>query len=517
VRFAITLGLVLAGCGSTSSNVDVPDSAPPPPPGDDAGDAGNAPLAIAAGDVAELTVTNGVAGGTFATPSGKEQLVVVIASTRLDTSGDELAWSIDTTKAPDGANATIATGCSMTSAPWSSTVVPPETPPSGTTTVIVGDTRTFHAPTPTGFEDITVQALAVGAHSIVWADTTAAHPAVLDPAFVTQFLSDFDNTILPRERTVFGIESDLDGDGHIGLVFTPLTYKTSVAFFSGCDLVSFKGCATKNGGEFLWLTPPNAIDPPYNTPNAIKEILAHETSHLVHFNRKVLRNSLTTWPDSEAMIEGVGGFAQDVIGPQAGNLYVAMAGLDGIKDFSLGDLIVDSAAYDSARDGVVRGGSYLFVRWLYDRAGGDAIDAAGTITGKGGIALLRALLDVKDSIATTLATKATLADVTTDFYTTLAMSNQNEAGGAAPTNSCFAYLPVVTDPITKTPHGADPHETFHGMQMNGPAISQAKSGQVRAGGVAYVSAPAKSGTDSLALTVKVDTKAAPRVRVGRIK
>ena len=82
-------------------------------------------------------------------------------------------------------------------------------------------------------------------------------------------------------------------------------------------------------------------------------------------------------------------------------------------------------------------------------------------------------------------------------------------------NTVFAYLPVVTDPITKTPHGADPWETFHGMQMSGPATVTAKSGQVRSGGVSYVTTNAK-GTE-LAITVKVDAKAAPRVRVGRIK
>src|SRR5207302_2032018 len=118
-------------------------------------------------------------------------------------------------------------------------------------------------------------------------------------------------------------------------------------------------------------------------------------------------------------------------------------------------------------------------------------------------------------VASDLATKSKPADVATDFYTTLAMSNRNEVGGVAPTNPCFAYLPVVTDPITKTPHGADPWATFHGMQMGGPATTTAKSGQVRAGGVVYVATNAKG--PELALTVKVDAKAAARVRVGRLE
>ncbi len=157
---------------------------------------------------------------------------------------------------------------------------------------------------------------------MVWADITPANPAVIDPAVVQEFLTDFESTILPRARAVFGTESDEDGDGHVQLVFSPVTKDTAVAFFSNCDLKPSIGCSGSNHGEFLYLTPPNAIDPPYNTPAAIKEILAHELSHMIHFNRKVLKTGLGGWNESAYMIEGVGAFAQDVLGYQAGNFYV---------------------------------------------------------------------------------------------------------------------------------------------------------------------------------------------------
>ncbi len=508
--------IVFAACNSSSTS-----GTTQPPPSDDTSDAGpTGPLALAVGDVAELSVSGGVAGGAIAT-TGAEQFVVVIASTKLDSSGGTFNWSVDTSAAPDGAQAKAVTGCSISADAFKSMQVPMETPPTPNTTAKVGDTKTFKLSLPLGqAEDITAQVIAVGKHAIVWGDTTAAHPAVLDMGFVTDFLSTFDDTILPREREVFGIESDLDGDGMIQLVFTPETYKTAVAFFSGCDLANWTGCSANNKGEYLWLTPPNAISPPYNTPNAIKEVLAHETSHLVHFNRKILRNKRTDWPDSGYMIEGLGGFAQDDIGPQAGNLYVAMAGLDGIAQFSLADVLVDYTPYDLSRDGVLRGGGYLFARWLYDRAGGDVMDAtSGAIAGSGGIAFLRSVLDVSDSVAATLptVTKSQPADLAVDFYTTLAMSNRAENGGKNPTNACFQYNPVVTDPITKTPHGADVYEKFHGMMMNGPAIATEKKGTVLSGGVAYTSLSSTADATELDLTVKVDAKSAPRVRVGRIK
>lgn len=353
----------------------------------------------------------------------------------------------------------------------------------------------------------------------MWKDVTPAHPATLDDAFVSQFLTDFEDLILPRERAVFGVESDLDGDGHVSLVFTPLTYETAVAFFTGCDLVKSAGCPTSNAGEYLYLTPPNAIAPPYNTPNAIKEILTHELSHLVHFNRKVLRNRATEWMDSGYMIEGVGAFAQDAIGPQAGNLYVTQAGLAGIAQFSLGDVLLDGTPYDKSRDGVMRGGSYLFVRWLYDRAGGDTAKPDGTIEGRGGPAFLRAVLDAPESVSKALptVTKASQADLAIDFYTALAMSNRDEAGGAAPTNPCFSFLPIETDPVTQRQRGADPFGEFHGMKMGGPALTKEKSGKLYAGGVTYVTVASPAGSSTLDLGVTVDAKAQPRVRVGRVR
>src|SRR6185436_3714989 len=115
---------------------------------------------------------------------------------------------------------------------------------------------------------------------------------------------DFERVSLPRARQVFGTEPDLDHDGRIQLVFTRLTRENGVAFFSSCDLAEqLEGCQGSNHGEYLYLTPPDAIKPPYNTPSAIKEILAHEVAHLLHFQRKVLRNQLTSWEDGAYLCE----------------------------------------------------------------------------------------------------------------------------------------------------------------------------------------------------------------------
>ncbi len=506
LHFGWLLGFLAAACGASS--------------GDDLGSTvaaqnGKAP-ALRPGEVAELSVANGIAGGVLSTEGPSDRYVVILASTALGGEARLSDWTITRGTSPEGAYATLVSGCSIDADDWQSATVPTEPVPTGSP-VALGTTRTVHAWTEHGSEEIETKAIAVGERAIVWADVTPAHPATLDEAFVTQFLSDFERTILPRERSIFGVESDVDHDGRVGLVFTPLTRQTAVAFFTSCDLVN--DCDVRNSADYLWLTPPNAIDPPYNTPNAIKEILAHELAHLVHFNRKVLRNRRSEWTDSSYMIEGVGGFAQDAIGPQSGNLYVTMAALNGIADFSLADTMIDGTRYDTDRDGVLRGGSYLFVRWLYDRAGGDVALADGGIEGRGGPALLRSLLDAPESIAHVLprVVGRPLEDLAMDFYTTLAMSNRDQVGGPAPANPCHAYLPTETDPITGKQRGANLFGKIHGMPMKGVALQDATSGTLRSGGVAYVALPSPEGAGPLPITVRVDPAAAPRVRIARIQ
>lgn len=477
------------------------------------------PVNLLPGEVAEFAVVDGTAALQLATPQGDEQFVLVLASARLDSVGKKFAYQVGlASDLTATSQATVVTGCALTAAPWQAKPPAAEASPEGKAPD-VGTTRDFHVGTAKGDEIVPFKVMAVGKGAVVWADVSGAHPAKLDDTFVKDFLADFDKLILPRARTVFGVESDADKDGHIGLLFTPLTYTTAVAYFTGCDLQQLAGCGPGNQGEFLYLTPPATIKPPYNTPAAIKEILAHELSHLVHFNRKVLRNQGAAWADSSYLIEGIGGFSQDVLGYQSGNLYVAKAGLDKIDEFGLAETLVDGTQYITNRDGVLRGGSYLFVRWLYDRVGGDTALPDGTLQGQGGPALMRALLDDKASAAKTLAGLAKIDDIAMDFYTTLAVTNREDVAGPQALNPCFRFAPVVADPVTKKPRGTHVYTTFHGVnKMQGPAMQllEGADGSLRGGGVEYLTIKAAVGQGVVGIVLAVDAKANARLRVARV-
>ena len=517
VATVASLSVALASCSSQS-----PAAAAPTAPADDGGTpptTTKGPLALAAGEVGEVTFADDTATARFTTTGG-EKMVVVLASTKLDGTSSTFAYSASASADGDDTGVRLVDDCAL--APWTAAMPAADPEPSGAGPK-VGDTRSIVVSAGVTHETITAKAAAVGERAIVWVDTTAAHPATMEDAFIADFLSDFEKVILPRERAVFGMESDQDGDGRISLVFTPLTKESAVAFFLGCDLAELDGCKPGNHGEYLYLTPPADIEPPYNTPAAIKETLAQELGHLVHFNRKVLRNKLTAWPDSAYMIEGFGAFAQDVIGYQAGNLYVAKAGLDQIDDFSIGDVFGQRDAYDQKRDGLLRGGAYWLVRFLYDRAGGDTMKADGTIDGKGGPAAMHAWLDAPSSVTDGVTGRAAprpLADVTLDFYTALAASGGSATAGLSePKNACFAFAKTNTDPLTTRQRGGDPRASFHGQAMTGPAMKPLASAdkKLRAGGVDYLTVDVPAGQTELGLTVKVDPKAAARIRVIRVK
>ncbi len=521
--------LFVAGCGGpdptmadASADARVSTDARADAAAVDAGDAGpGVAFALAPGEVAEVPVSGGVAAVRLATPTGAERFVLIAASTQLAMTGESDPYTAVARVDGFAPMPTLATGCSLDPTRWRPMVLPTEAAPMGTAPA-VGTERTFRIPTKRVIATMTARVVAVSDRAVVWADVTPGNPATVDMAFVTELLRVFDATIVPRERAVFGMESDVDGDGRIALVLSPLTADIGQGFFWPCDLVNKDGCGGSNRVEAVYLTPFNLLQAPYNTPAAVNEIVAHEVGHLVHYGRKVLRNRLTAWEDSVYMQEAFGGLAQDTIGFQFDSLRATKVALDQVNRFSLGDVLVDGTAGSFSRDGAMRGGGYLFARWLYDRAGGDEAQADGSIVGRGGPALLRTLFDAPDSVSATLRTSvgtASMADVEMDFYTALAASNREENGGAAATNGCFRYGAVTMDPVTSRPRGADVYSTFEGMMARGPATQAIgmADGQMLEGGVEYLTVDATAGAAEVGATVRMAATAGLRVRVLRVR
>jgi hypothetical protein len=260
-----------------------------------------------------------------------------------------------------------------------------------------------------------------------------------------------------------------------------------------------------------------------NTTKAILETVAHELAHAIYFNRKYLLNGTAALASENPYItEGLSALAQDLTGYQAGNFFVAWAGLEGVSQLSVPNMTSNAlkSYVPGEADGIMRGGEYLFMRYLFDRAGGDALDAQGAPVDKGGIAWLRSFEDAKETgeAAVLKTTKLTMAALVEDFWTALALSNRGANGAPISSVAKYNFQAVTTDPLTGRLRGFNLFGSFHGQQLTGPASVKlsAADGSLLAGGAEYLLVGA-SGKENLTFTIETDPAAKARARLIRVK
>jgi len=202
---------------------------------------------------------------------------------------------------------------------------------------------------------IAVNDRAVALVDEAWYDQTPqALSATRIQQIIDQFAADYELT-----AGIFGAPSDVDGDGRIAFLFTPLVDAVGIAGFQDPD----SAVPTSVGGngnltDLLFLSP-------YGPEGSFRSLLVHEFQHLINFNQHVLvryGESESGWLNeglshlSEDLVEGftAGGNAQLV------QEYLADPGATGLAG---------AALLDRGK----RGAAYLFVRSLVDRLGQDVL------------------------------------------------------------------------------------------------------------------------------------------------
>jgi MYXO-CTERM domain-containing protein len=392
----------------------------------------------------------------------------------------------------------------------------------------VGDTRSFDLRTSgTSVSTITAEALRVDNVAVFWIDKTTTPLATIEAATLKELGDNFAKVVIPRERQLFGQESDVDGDGLIHVLLSPLVNAGgAVAYVSPCDLIkagTIPGCVTSNGMELIYLSPPETLGPPYNTPKAMLETIAHEFQHSIYFYRKFILNKAEGTIENPYITEGLSHLAQDLTGYQAGNLYVQVATLQQIDLVSVPNVVDSkiSSYVPQPGDGVMRGAGYFLLRYLYDRAGGDAIDAQGVITDKGGIAWLRSFVDNdKTGLASALqSSKLSYEQLVEGFWTTMALSNRVAGGKPVSQDPAHSFLPTSTDPATDRQRGCDLFASFHASQMVGPATQElsAADGKLRPGGAELLVVKPAAGKDRYEVTLQTNPALKAKLRLIRIR
>lgn len=386
-----------------------------------------------------------------------------------------------------------------------------------------GETATFSVPFQYLVKEVEAEVMLVTDQLIIYIDTTTPNPlAEVNLETMEAFAQLFEDVVLPRERFFWGSESDVNSDGRVTMLFSHLVNQSGAyAFVTACDLQDPEVCGYSNEQETIYVAIPDPEEK-INSPEAFAELIAHEFNHSIYFYRKFLLNEVTDETENIYVTEGMSGLAQDLAGFNRGNQFVASAGMAEISSVSLPDIHrwKPGAGYDATRDGALRGASYLFLRYLFDQAGGEVMDEAGNFEPSCGSELLHGWID-SPLITPDLVTEATglpYDEVAANWFTALALSNRPAGNALLQVSPIFSYLPVSTDPVTGNQRGFNLWGNIMGFYpLSGPTVQPiaAADGILREGGVEYLLVTA-AAPGPISVTIDPGTAPAPYLRIVRI-
>jgi hypothetical protein len=400
--------------------------------------------------------------------------------------------------------------------------MPDDTPMVSSRAVAEGDTRQFTVYDGNTYVTVDATATSVTDAVVVWTDTTTPNDiGVLDEETIDGVLDSFETIVVPRERQIFGEISDVDGDGKLAVL---LSYTVNLygaqAYVTWCDIGAQNGCrGTTNGGEIIYMGIPDP-ESRYSSVDGITETFAHELNHLIYAWHKYVALDQADAAENVYLTEGMSALAQDLTGYNNGNQYVWASVFQStfydttVDDVSLNDILRGESYYDAERDGALRGAGYLFLRYLFEQAGGMVVHEDGTLEDAGGMAWAQDWFGSAelgpDAVVST--TGRDTLDVALDWYTALVATGLVEV-----TDPRFTYQDRVADPITTYEYGVDPYANVHGwLELSGPPIQPVDEadGEIRAGGVEYLEVVLdEPGT----LTIPVDADARAAARLLRVE
>lgn len=259
----------------------------------------------------------------------------------------------------------------------------------------VGDTATFNVlNTITGtpaFTKVRAVVKAVTTTSIIWQDVNAPAGGFAATDF-QRFGQLFDDPIYPTDTSVFGAVSDIDGNSHVDILFTPvvnaMTPKGSASFvagfFYGCDLLPANACSGTNRAEVFYASVPDpngSVGPILSIARILQTtppVLAHEFMHMIHWNqRQIVRNA---GDDALWVDEALAHTAEDTVG----GVYLsrgdtANAVLFMSENWRRANNYLQATAATSLLASVApgslaeRGAGWLFIKYLRGRFGGSIL------------------------------------------------------------------------------------------------------------------------------------------------
>jgi hypothetical protein len=251
---------------------------------------------------------------------------------------------------------------------------------------------------------------ATSAHAVIYEDV-ANPPGGFTPAEYAEIADEFERIVWPTDTHAFGTPTDLDGNGHVDVLYTRAVNELTPAhvgylvggFFDPRDVFPRAGgagldpCPASNQAEMFYILVPDsagAINGNVRTKDFVRQTtvgtLAHELQHLINTSRRVYVNHADSaevvWLD-----EGLSHVAEELafraasgIGPRQNlgqaRLFGTAASAAAYETFGRANLArlgtylqATEANSPWARNDQLetRGATWSLLRYLADRRGGD--------------------------------------------------------------------------------------------------------------------------------------------------
>ena len=257
----------------------------------------------------------------------------------------------------------------------------------------IGDRRRFKVLNRDDrFSDVEAEVRHISNRAIFYVDLNAPQNGFSD-ADLQGIGNTFDSMIWPVDIEHFGSPSDIDGNGKVIILMTPVVNELTPAgansfiggFFYACDLMSRDDCSGSNRGEVFYLLVPDPLGRHGNirtratVVNAILPILAHEFQHMIHY---AVRGRL----DALWLAEGLAHMAEDLVadafaltGDSAATRQYRIANYNRAVRF-LRDTTTSLVSEELPGSVEQRGAAWLLLKYLQGQFGNDVLRTITTST-----------------------------------------------------------------------------------------------------------------------------------------
>lgn len=244
----------------------------------------------------------------------------------------------------------------------------------------VGDTQTFRVlnsfSNSSSYETVTAELKVQTQYFNFYVDSRDLN--AFTAAELSAIADDF-AAVIDVEQEVFGVESDVNSDGRFDILFTQVVNRLGgsqggmvTGFFYAMDLFESSKYPVSNEREIIFVMVPDpegehgsAVSSSFAINNIIKGVLPHEYQHMINFNMHYFNNGGLT--EKSWLNEGLSHLAEDLTTLDV-NGDLAGFGLENPSRVASFLSSISNTCFTCGTSLAQRGGSYLFLKYLYEQA-----------------------------------------------------------------------------------------------------------------------------------------------------